>query len=212
MLLRAANPDLWHPYRGGEKPFELSMFTAVLRTRTLPPYDPWFSGGTLNYHYGGYLLLSVPDTARKLHSDWWRARIARQKEIDASIAARAEFETLYDKPYQNTKCVRVAGPFTVESLSPHRMLGVDEDDELIDGFQEDRAGYSARHGQRHQRARPVGGGIDGRDPGPHQRTSRDFRQGDRAVSPAAAAGDREGRRWQQTVHVPRPCPAHSRLP
>jgi YYY domain-containing protein len=60
LLLRAANPDLWHPYRGGEKPFELSMFTAVLRTRTLPPYDPWFSGGTLNYHYGGYLLLSVP--------------------------------------------------------------------------------------------------------------------------------------------------------
>jgi adenine-specific DNA-methyltransferase len=85
-----------------------------------------------------------PDTAKKLHADWWQARIARQKEIDASIAARADFETLYDKPYQNTKCVRVAGPFTVESLSPHRMLGVDEDDELIDGFQEDRAEYSAR--------------------------------------------------------------------
>jgi adenine-specific DNA-methyltransferase len=51
-----------------------------------------------------------PDTAKKLHADWWQARIARQKEIDASIAARAEFETLYDKPYQNTKCVRVAGP------------------------------------------------------------------------------------------------------
>ncbi|MBN8453932.1 site-specific DNA-methyltransferase [Accumulibacter sp.] len=85
-----------------------------------------------------------PDTAKKLHADWWQARIARQREIDASIAARAEFETLYDKPYQNTKCVRVAGPFTVESLSPHRMLGVDEDDELIDGFQEDRAEYSPR--------------------------------------------------------------------
>src|SRR5690606_18538415 len=36
------------------------MFTAVLRTRTLPPYDPWFAGGTLNYYYGGYLLLSIP--------------------------------------------------------------------------------------------------------------------------------------------------------
>ncbi|MER2622542.1 MAG: DNA methyltransferase, partial [Accumulibacter sp.] len=85
-----------------------------------------------------------PDTAKMLHADWWQARIARQKEIDASIAARADFETLYDKPYQNTKCVRVAGPFTVESLSPHRMLGVDEDDELIDGFQEDRAEYGVR--------------------------------------------------------------------
>ena len=60
------------------------------------------------------------------------ARIARQKEIDASIAAKAEFEYLYDKPYEDKKKVRVAGPFTVESLSPHRVLGVDENDELID--------------------------------------------------------------------------------
>jgi len=73
-----------------------------------------------------------PDVARKLHADWWQARIARQKEIDASIAAKAEFEFLYDKPYENKKIVRVAGPFTVESLSPHRTLGVDENDELID--------------------------------------------------------------------------------
>jgi adenine-specific DNA-methyltransferase len=72
------------------------------------------------------------DAVKKLHSDWWQARIARQKEIDASIAAKAEFEFLYDKPYENKKSVRVAGPFTVESLSPHRMMGVDEDGELID--------------------------------------------------------------------------------
>jgi len=60
LLLRAANPDLWHLFRGGEKPFELAMLTSVLRTRTLPPYDAWYAGGTLNYYYGGYLLLSVP--------------------------------------------------------------------------------------------------------------------------------------------------------
>ena len=54
--------------------------------------------------------------AKKLHADWWEARIARQKEIDASIAAKAEFEYLYDKPYEDKKKVRVAGPFTVESL------------------------------------------------------------------------------------------------
>jgi len=68
----------------------------------------------------------------ELHAEWWKNRIARQKEIDASIAAKAEFEFLYDKPYEDRKRVRVAGPFTVESLSPHRVLGVDEDDELID--------------------------------------------------------------------------------
>ena len=72
------------------------------------------------------------EAARKLHAQWWQQRIARQKEIDASIAAKAEFEFLYDKPYDDKKKVRVAGPFTVESLSPHRVLGVDEHDELID--------------------------------------------------------------------------------
>ncbi|MDE2974722.1 MAG: site-specific DNA-methyltransferase [Gemmatimonadota bacterium] len=73
-----------------------------------------------------------PTEARELHAAWWKARIARQKDIDASIAANAPFEYLYDKPYEDRKAVRVAGPFTVESLSPHRLLAVDENDELID--------------------------------------------------------------------------------
>ncbi len=85
-----------------------------------------------------------PAATGKLHADWWQARIARQKEIDASIAAKAEFEYLYDKPYDNKKAVRVAGPFTVESLSPHRMLGVDENDELIDTVNEPQAEYRVR--------------------------------------------------------------------
>ena len=84
------------------------------------------------------------DATKKLHADWWQARISRQTEIDASIAAKAEFEYLYDKPYGNNKCVRVAGPFTVESLSPHRMLGVDENDELIDVAEEPGANYNVR--------------------------------------------------------------------
>ncbi len=81
------------------------------------------------------------DAAKKLHADWWQARIARQKEIDASIDAKAESEYLYDKPYEDKKKVRVAGPFTVESLSPHRVLAVDENDELIDRVAEAEPGY-----------------------------------------------------------------------
>lgn len=73
-----------------------------------------------------------PEPARAAHVQWWQARIARQREIDASIAAKAEFEYLYDKPYEDRGRVRVAGPFTVESLSPHRVLAVDQDDELVD--------------------------------------------------------------------------------
>ena len=73
-----------------------------------------------------------PEDAKTLHADWWAGRIGRQKEIDASIAAKAEFEYLYDKPYPDNSRTRVAGPFTVESLSPHRVMAVDEDDSLID--------------------------------------------------------------------------------
>ncbi len=82
-----------------------------------------------------------PDVAKKAHKDWWEQRIARQKEMDASIAAKADSEFLYDKPYEDKKKVRVAGPFTVESLSPHRVLGVDENDELIDKVAEAQAEY-----------------------------------------------------------------------
>src|SRR5579884_2490189 len=85
-----------------------------------------------------------PEAAKQLYAGWWEARIARQKEIDASIAAKAEFEYLYDRPYQDNRKVRVAGPFTVESLSPHRVLGVDENDELIDRIAEPDAEYAAK--------------------------------------------------------------------
>jgi adenine-specific DNA-methyltransferase len=80
-----------------------------------------------------------PDAEKKLHADWWQGRIGRQKEIDASIAAKAEVEYLYDKPYTDNKKVRVAGPFTVESLSPHRVLGVNENDELIDPLRKEHS-------------------------------------------------------------------------
>ena len=73
-----------------------------------------------------------PPATDHLLTEFWKARIARQKEIDASIAAKAEFEYLYDRPYLDNSRIRVAGPFTVESLSPHRTLAVDWNDELID--------------------------------------------------------------------------------
>ena len=65
---------------------------------------------------------SWPNKVKTLHQQWWDLRTARQKEIDADIAARADFEYLYDKPYEDRNKVRVAGPFTVESLSPHRLV------------------------------------------------------------------------------------------
>ena len=88
---------------------------------------------------------SWSNEAKTLHARWWEARIARQQEIDASIVAKANYEYQYDKPYRDNRKVRVAGPFSVESLSPHRLLGVDEDDELIDNIAEGRLGYEQKH-------------------------------------------------------------------
>ena len=84
---------------------------------------------------------SWTEEVQVLHRQWRELRITRQREIDASIAARAEYEYLYDKPYEDRSRVRVAGPFTVESISPHRVLGVDENGDVIDGIAEARNGY-----------------------------------------------------------------------
>ena len=75
--------------------------------------------------------LTWPEEAKELHAAWWERRIARQIEIDASISANADYEYLCDKPYEDRSKVRVAGPFTVESISPHRVLGVDENGDVI---------------------------------------------------------------------------------
>ena len=76
------------------------------------------------------------DQAKILHANWWDARIKRQKENDASISAKADQEYLYDKPYEDKSKVRVAGPFTVESLSPHRTMIVNDDDSLVDPYRQ----------------------------------------------------------------------------
>jgi adenine-specific DNA-methyltransferase len=79
---------------------------------------------------------SWPPSVRADHEAWWVARQERQTEIDASIARGGESQPLYDRPYKSKGVVRVAGPFTVESLSPHRVLPLEEDPVLPEALRD----------------------------------------------------------------------------
>ena len=117
----ANNPlidDIWEKWQTVLEPLRAGLNNELGKT-----YEDW--------QIPRELPPGAPASAKEPHAKWWEARIARQNEIDASIAARADVEYLYDKPYVDNSRVRVAGPFTVESLSPHRVLPASEE-ELID--------------------------------------------------------------------------------
>lgn len=123
----AAIDDIWERWQQVLEPLRAAL-NAALNTA----HEEW--------QVPRDLPVAAPPSAVEPHAKWWEARIARQREIDASIAARADVEYLYDKPYTDNTRVRVAGPFTVESLSPHRVAPADTA-ELID----DVAAFEGKH-------------------------------------------------------------------
>jgi len=82
---------------------------------------------------------SWPKEAKEAHKEFWNLRRERQAEIDENIPKSVEREVLYDQPYEDNKKVRVSGPLTVESLSPHRVLSNEEE---IPKSQKEEAGSS----------------------------------------------------------------------
>lgn len=102
---------------------------------TLPSGEPAPAGGFMEWEIPRDAPDGWPQAAKDALAQFWDEFNARQFEIDSSIKARAASDTsefLYDKPFEDKKRIRVAGPFTVESLSPHRTQAVNEYGELID--------------------------------------------------------------------------------
>jgi adenine-specific DNA-methyltransferase len=120
--------DIWEKWQA-----ELEPLRTALNTAFNEAWEEW--------QIPRALPATAPAAAAEPHAKWWDARIARQREIDASIAARADVEYLYDKPYTDNSRIRVAGPFTVESLSPHRVLPASEEEliHMIDAAEGKRA-------------------------------------------------------------------------
>ena len=125
---------------GGRKGDTLDFTAKDGETVTLPSGESAPANGLLEWEVPRQAPVDWNDAALAALKRFWEVRIARQHEIDACIAARAEYEYLYDKPYEDNAKTRVAGPFTVESLSPHRLAALDENDELVLG--DDRADYA----------------------------------------------------------------------
>ncbi len=134
----ASHPEPFEVAAGGRKGATVDFRVPAGGTVTLPSGEEAPPNKLLEWEVPREAPVDWHQEASEALGAFWESRIARQKEIDASIAAKVEFDYLYDKPYEDKTKVRVAGPFTVESLSPHRSLLIDEEDNLVDTIGEAR--------------------------------------------------------------------------
>ena len=135
----------WESPAGGRAGQRIDFGAADGETVALPSGEEAPANALLEWEVPREAPDDWPEAARGPLEAFRAARLERQRAIDDSIARNAKQELLYDRPYEDRRRVRVAGPFTVESLSPHRIPAVDERGEPIGGgLAEERAGYEPR--------------------------------------------------------------------
>ena len=81
-----------------------------------------------------------PSSLNSLFKTWWNIAVECQQKIDKSLGNHSEFEYLLDKPYFDEDVVRVTGPFTIESLSPHRIISIDANKDSSDPMSSEQNG------------------------------------------------------------------------
>lgn len=101
---------------------------ALARTRLMSARYPYYKLADAEDIKKGFTYKTVPHvTLKSIANNSDIKEGMSREEIDATIRRHADTETLYDQPYEDKKRIRVSGPFTVESLSPHRILSTDEE-------------------------------------------------------------------------------------
>lgn len=144
--LQSASPKPFKVAEGGRKGKAIDF--RKNGTEKLPSGEEAPAGALLEWEVPFDLPEDWPAAAQAPFEAFHAARIAMQREMDRSIAAHADQETLYDKPQPDPKKLRISGPFTVEAVPTPTVLSLDEAQQPTEADASiARSGESARQHQ-----------------------------------------------------------------
>ncbi len=143
--LRSAPPTPFSVTEGGRKGSAIDFKAPANKITKLPSGEDAPAGALLEWEVPFDFPDGWPAASRESFDAFHAARQAMQKRMDASIAAHADQETLYDQPDVSKTKLRITGPFTVEAVPFPSVKSLDDADRIIEPDQSiGRSGESAR--------------------------------------------------------------------